>query len=80
MFNVSHRLIRNLFTVARESKPAIIFIDDIGSLDGTESEGSRKIKTELLVQINGVRHEDTGVLLLGATNTPWQLDRAMERR
>ncbi len=70
--------------MARESKPAIIFIDEVDSLAGTrnegESEGSRRIKTEFLVQMNGVGHDDTGVLVLGATNIPWQLDPAIKRR
>lgn len=70
--------------MAREQKPAIIFIDEIDSLTGTrgegESEASRRIKTEFLVQINGVGNDDTGVLVLGATNIPWQLDPAIKRR
>jgi hypothetical protein len=76
--------VKQLFEMARESKPAIIFIDEIDSLAGTrnesESEGSRRIKTEFLVQMNGVGHDDTGVLVLGATNIPWQLDNAIKRR
>jgi SpoVK/Ycf46/Vps4 family AAA+-type ATPase len=79
-----NRLVKQLFVMARESKPAIIFIDEIDSLAGTrnesESEGSRRIKTEFLVQMNGVGHDDTGVLVLGATNIPWQLDNAIKRR
>lgn len=70
--------------MARENKPAIIFIDEVDSLCGTrgegESEASRRIKTEFLVQMNGVGHDDTGVLVLGATNIPWQLDNAIKRR
>ncbi|KAG5338243.1 Vacuolar protein sorting-associated protein 4 [Termitomyces sp. Mn162] len=80
----SERLVKQLFELARESKPSIIFIDEIDSLAGTrnesESEGSRRIKTEFLVQMNGVGHDDTGVLVLGATNIPWQLDNAIKRR
>ncbi|KAF5338226.1 hypothetical protein D9758_012867 [Tetrapyrgos nigripes] len=80
----SERLVKNLFQLAREQKPSIVFIDEIDSLAGTrnesESEGSRRIKTEFLVQMNGVGHDDTGVLVLGATNIPWQLDNAMKRR
>ncbi|KAK2459760.1 hypothetical protein APHAL10511_008192 [Amanita phalloides] len=80
----SERLVKQLFELARESKPAIIFIDEIDSLAGTrsesESEGTRRIKTEFLVQMNGVGHDDTGVLVLGATNIPWLLDNAIKRR
>ncbi|KAF8758757.1 Cytochrome P450 sterol C22-desaturase [Rhizoctonia solani] len=80
----SERLVKQLFTMAREAKPAIIFIDEVDSLCGTrgegESEASRRIKTEFLVQMNGVGNDDTGVLVLGATNIPWQLDNAIKRR
>ncbi|EJD55263.1 katanin p60 ATPase domain-containing protein [Auricularia subglabra TFB-10046 SS5] len=80
----SERLVKQLFTMARENKPAIIFIDEVDSLCGTrgegESEASRRIKTEFLVQMNGVGNDDTGILVLGATNIPWQLDGAIKRR
>ena len=71
--------------MAREQKPAIIFIDEIDSLcsarSDSESESARRIKTEFLVQMNGVSHsDDTGILVLGATNIPWVLDPAMRRR
>jgi vacuolar protein-sorting-associated protein 4 len=39
-----------------------------------ESDSSRRIKTEFLVQMDGVGHNHGGVLVLGATNVPWELD------
>jgi vacuolar protein-sorting-associated protein 4 len=75
--------VKNLFQLANESKPAIIFIDEIDSLASSRNESkseSWRIKAEFLVQMNGVGHDDTGVLVLGATNIPWQLDNAIKRR
>ncbi|KAM9848623.1 vacuolar protein sorting-associated protein 4B-like [Aulostomus maculatus] len=80
----SEKLVKSLFTLAREHKPSIIFIDEIDSLCGSrsenESEAARRIKTEFLVQMQGVGNDNDGVLVLGATNIPWTLDSAIRRR
>eukprot|EP01027_Heterolobosea_sp_BB2_P011145 GEZU01016248.1.p1 GENE.GEZU01016248.1~~GEZU01016248.1.p1 ORF type:complete len:239 (-),score=56.02 GEZU01016248.1:241-957(-) len=71
--------------MARENKPSIIFIDEIDSVCSTrsdsESESARRVKTEFLVQMQGVSNSDqSGVLVLAATNIPWGLDSAIRRR
>lgn len=81
----SEKLVSSLFALAREKAPSIIFIDEIDALCSSrgegESEAARRIKTEFLVQMQGVGRDDGGrVLLLGATNLPYSLDHAVRRR
>jgi len=80
----SEKLVKTLFSLARENKPSIIFIDEVDALCGSrsdnESESSRRIKTEFLVQMQGVGNDMDGILVLGATNIPWALDSAIRRR
>lgn len=80
----SEKLVKNLFELARQHKPSIIFIDEVDSLcssrSDNESESARRIKTEFLVQMQGVGNNSEGILVLGATNIPWVLDSAIRRR
>lgn len=80
----SEKLVRNLFEMARKNKPAIIFVDEVDSLCSSrgdnDSESAKRVKTEFLVQMNGVGNDTDGILVLGATNIPWSLDSAILRR
>jgi len=77
-------MVRSLFDKAREEKPSIIFIDEVDSLVSSRSDGendaTKRVKTEFLVQMQGVGNNTDGILVLGATNIPWSLDSAMRRR
>ena len=56
-------------------------IDALCSTRGdSESEAARRIKTEFLVQMQGVNSTEARVLTLGATNIPYGLDQAVRRR
>lgn len=78
------KLVRELFAVARERAPSVIFIDEIDSLLSARSAGehdaSRRLKTELLVQMDGVGSGDAHVVVMGATNCPEEIDEAARRR
>lgn len=80
----SEKLVRSLFELAKKKAPSIVFIDEVDSLcssrSDNESESARRIKTEFLVNMDGVKPDEGNVLILGATNIPWCLDNAIRRR
>jgi vacuolar protein-sorting-associated protein 4 len=85
----SEKQVRSLFELAREAsrengKASIIFVDEIDSMCSArgenDSDATKRMKTEFLVQMQGVSNDDTDVLVLAATNIPWGLDSAIRRR
>jgi vacuolar protein-sorting-associated protein 4 len=79
-----HRKVRLLFELAREKSPSIIFIDEIDSVCSSRSDDRNDnrsgMKTELLVQMDGVGKNNKDVFVLAATNVPWRLDSALLSR
>jgi len=86
-FGESARLATELYQQARSHKTAVIFIDEIDALcpsrEGQASGPERRLLASLLTQMSGVGSSRPGqghVITLAATNTPWDLDRAVLSR
>ena len=84
----SEKLMKTLFAVARMQAPSVIFFDEIDSMltkrsSEGENEAARRLKTEFLVQVDGAgskTESGASVLVIGATNRPFDLDEAALRR
>ena len=83
--------------MARFYAPSTVFIDEIDSIGGQrqdrDDESSRRVKAEMLVQMDGLSSASSSganeeaekennkiVMVLAATNLPWALDEALRRR
>ncbi|KAF8657509.1 hypothetical protein HU200_060071 [Digitaria exilis] len=82
----AEKSIRALFSLAAKIAPAIIFLDEVDSMLGTrkqsnEHEVSRRIKTEFMTHWDGLLSKSSvKILVLAATNRPFDLDEAIIRR
>lgn len=84
----SEKIARALFTIARERAPSVIFFDEVDaimssrSLASANDESSRRLKTEILKQMDGIESAQSSmsVIVMAASNCPWDLDDAFRRR
>lgn len=84
------KLLRTLFQVARAAAPSIIFVDEMDALlssrkSNGEHEASRRFKTEFMTNMDGIVKDggdENGkhLLVIAATNCPWDIDSAVLRR
>src|SRR3569833_151742 len=79
----SERNLSSLFDKARHSRPCELFFDEIDALaysrSKAQSEHTRQVVNEFLAQLDGFGADNQGVLILAATNMPWDVDSAMKR-
>lgn len=79
----AEKRLRVLFDEARSDPPAILFFDDFDVLaskqPGSQSEAAPALISTFLSELDGTQRNNTGVLIIGATNAPWALDQALFR-
>ncbi|PRQ41412.1 putative adenosinetriphosphatase [Rosa chinensis] len=85
-FGDAEKLTKALFSFASKLAPVIIFVDEVDSLLGArggsfEHEATRRMRNEFMAAWDGLRSKDSQrILILGATNRPFDLDDAVIRR
>ena len=79
----SEKLVHGLFEHARRSKPTVLFFDEFDALGSSRGRGEsqfwKTIVDQLLQEMDGVGSRNKDVLLLAATNVPWNVDAAFRR-
>ena len=79
----SEKRLHELFQTAKRKAPAILFFDEVDALGGRRSglrhESYRTLVTQFLSELDGAGGPTEGVLVMGATNSPWDIDPAFRR-
>ena len=79
----SEKNLHHIFELARENTPCVLFFDEIDALGASRSDmkqsTGRNLINQFLQELDGIENDNEGVLILGATNTPWHLDTAFRR-
>jgi len=85
-FGEGEKYVKAVFSLASKISPSVIFVDEVDGMLGRrenprEHEAMRKMKNEFMVNWDGLRTKDKErVLVLAATNRPFDLDEAVVRR
>ena len=79
----SEKNLHEVFEYARRNKPCVLFFDEIDALGASRNDmkhsSSKVLINQFLQELDGVDTDNDGILVLGATNAPWQLDNAFRR-
>ncbi len=79
----SERSLSDIFEKARANKPTLLFFDELDALAYSRSKSnshhSRTVVNEFLAQLDGIDNQNDQILVLAASNMPWDIDPAMKR-
>jgi transitional endoplasmic reticulum ATPase len=79
----SEKNLSSLFEKARAERPSVVFFDELDALafsrSKADSDHTRRLVNEFLSQLDGLASDNDQILILAATNMPWDVDPAMKR-
>ncbi|MEG0258697.1 MAG: ATP-binding protein, partial [Lysinibacillus sp.] len=79
---VSEQNLKAIFDKARYQKPSIMFFDEVDTIGFSRSKSSshtRGVIDTFLTEMEGIDTSTDEVLVMAATNTPWDVDNALKR-
>jgi len=80
---VSEENLSNIFSTARKRKPCVLFFDELDTLGFNRAKSAagttRSVVNQLLVELEGIDTNTDKLLVIGATNMPWDVDEALRR-
>jgi SpoVK/Ycf46/Vps4 family AAA+-type ATPase len=75
--------LHNAFETARKNTPCILFFDEIdgiaGKREGMDQGFEKRAINQFLLEMDGAEYSNDGILAIGATNAPWDIDAALRR-
>ncbi|MFH0863117.1 MAG: AAA family ATPase [Candidatus Altiarchaeota archaeon] len=75
--------LHNAFETARKHVPCILFFDEIdgiaGKREGMDQGFEKRAINQFLLEMDGAEYSNDGILAIGATNAPWDIDAALRR-
>jgi SpoVK/Ycf46/Vps4 family AAA+-type ATPase len=79
----SERNLHGIFEMARANTPCVLFFDEVDALGSSRSDmrqsAGRHVINQFLSEMDGIASNNSGVLVLAATNAPWYVDTALRR-
>ena len=79
----SERNLKAVFATARAHQPAVLFFDEVDALAADraafKSSAGRSVINQFLAEMDGIGADNSGLLIMAATNTPWHVDPAFRR-
>ena len=81
-FGEAEQKIHALFKAARKHPYSVIFFDEFESLGTSRSTNStvmKRVVPQLLAEINGFGDSESRIMIIAATNRPWDIDSAFMR-
>jgi AAA+ superfamily predicted ATPase len=82
-FGISERNLHDAFVQARQYAPCVLFLDELDAIGFARRKhvgsAGRALVDQVLQELDAIGADNEGILILAATNAPWDIDEALKR-